>query len=192
MIKHCSPRPARKLPPWARQTSFVVGLVIVALFLVISFLPQLFTAYDPIAIDATARLKGPSAAHLFGTDNFGRDGVRPRIVRGEARPVHGRAGYADPVCDRRVAGPDRRLLRRLHRQPFDADHRRFDGAALHHPGHRHHDHPGAGASERVHRALGGWVDGLCQARARRGAGAQKQRVHSVRDHLRLHGRAPCC
>ena len=81
MIKHVSPRRARKLPPWARQSTFVVGIVIVVLFLIISFLPQLFTSYDPIAIDATTRLKAPSAAHLFGTDNFGRD-VFARVLYG--------------------------------------------------------------------------------------------------------------
>lgn len=81
MIKYVSPRRVRKLPPWARQSTFIVGIVIVALFLVISLVPQLFTSYDPIAIDATARLKGPSAAHLFGTDNFGRD-VFARVLYG--------------------------------------------------------------------------------------------------------------
>jgi peptide/nickel transport system permease protein len=81
MIKHVSPRRQRKLPPWARQSTFIVGIVIVALFLIISFVPQFFTSYDPIAIDATARLKAPSAAHLFGTDNFGRD-VFARVLYG--------------------------------------------------------------------------------------------------------------
>ena len=81
MIKRVSPRRARNLPLWARQSTFIVGIVIVALFLIISFVPQLFTSYDPIAIDATARLKGPSAAHLFGTDNFGRD-VFARVLYG--------------------------------------------------------------------------------------------------------------
>lgn len=81
MIKYSAPQRTKKLPLWARQTTFVVGLVIVALFLVISFFPQFFTAFDPIAIDATVRLKGPSAAHLFGTDNFGRD-VFARVLYG--------------------------------------------------------------------------------------------------------------
>lgn len=81
MKKHASPQRARRLPPWARQSAFIVGLAIVAIFLVISFFPHWFTGYDPIAIDATARLKGPSAAHPFGTDNFGRD-IFARVLYG--------------------------------------------------------------------------------------------------------------
>jgi peptide/nickel transport system permease protein len=35
--------------------------------------PGLVAPYDPLAFDYTAFLQGPSAAHWFGTDNFGRD-----------------------------------------------------------------------------------------------------------------------
>jgi len=71
----------RRLPPWARQATFIVGLTIIAGFLIISFFPHWFTPYDPIEIDATARLKPPGAAHPFGTDNYGRD-ILSRVVYG--------------------------------------------------------------------------------------------------------------
>ena len=37
--------------------------------------------YDPVAQDIIARMKGPSAAHWLGTDQFGRD-VLSRIIHG--------------------------------------------------------------------------------------------------------------
>lgn len=53
-------------------------LIIVLLMAVV---PQLFTGYDPLTQDMTALLQPPSAAHFFGTDNFGRD-VFARVVYG--------------------------------------------------------------------------------------------------------------
>jgi len=56
-----------------------------ALFLVLIFLLAIFAAlvspYDPMEMIAEDRLQGPSAKHLFGTDNFGRD-VASRIIHG--------------------------------------------------------------------------------------------------------------
>ncbi|GHV26131.1 nickel ABC transporter permease [Clostridia bacterium] len=70
-----------RLPPWVREATFIIGSVVVLAFLVISFFPQWFTSYDPIEIDATARLVPPSAAHPFGTDNYGRD-ILSRVLYG--------------------------------------------------------------------------------------------------------------
>ena len=33
-------------------------------------------------MDGTAKLKGPSPSHLFGTDNFGRDGKEWIVIKG--------------------------------------------------------------------------------------------------------------
>lgn len=54
--------------------------VIVALVTVALFAPVI-APYEPNKIDMTARLSGPTAKHLLGTDNFGRD-VFSRIVYG--------------------------------------------------------------------------------------------------------------
>jgi peptide/nickel transport system permease protein len=51
---------------------FVFGLVI--------FGPVL-TSYDPLGIDFSVKLNGPSREHLLGTDNFGRD-LMSRIFSG--------------------------------------------------------------------------------------------------------------
>src|SRR5581483_5160093 len=56
-----------------RRVSFVIGIVILAAFILMAFFPGLFAPYDPLAFDYQAIMQPPSKAHLFGTDNFGRD-----------------------------------------------------------------------------------------------------------------------
>ena len=51
----------------------VAGGLIVALFLLCAAFPDAIAPYDPNRFDYRALLKPPSAAHWFGTDNFGRD-----------------------------------------------------------------------------------------------------------------------
>jgi peptide/nickel transport system permease protein len=46
-----------------------------------SVLARWISPYDPVAIDFAAMLAAPSPAHLFGTDQFGRD-VLARIIYG--------------------------------------------------------------------------------------------------------------
>ena len=53
--------------------SLLIGGIITLLVVIIAVAPQLFTSYDPDALNASVVLKGPSAAHWFGTDNYGRD-----------------------------------------------------------------------------------------------------------------------
>ncbi|MER5897242.1 ABC transporter permease [Streptomyces sp. NPDC001876] len=43
--------------------------------------PELFTSRDPLAVDTPDRLLGPSAEHLLGTDQLGRD-LFTRLVHG--------------------------------------------------------------------------------------------------------------
>ncbi|WP_258596787.1 ABC transporter permease [Mesorhizobium sp. AR07] len=45
----------------------------------LAFIPSLFAPYAPEAFDYNALLQGPSAAHFFGTDSFGRD-VFSRVI----------------------------------------------------------------------------------------------------------------
>lgn len=58
-----------------------IGLVLFVLILAMAAAAPLLTAYDPIAQDVMAQLQGPSAAHLFGTDEYGRD-IWARLVYG--------------------------------------------------------------------------------------------------------------
>ncbi len=49
------------------------GLIIVLALFLVSALTPLLAPYDPSAIDVDNILASPSAAHLFGTDELGRD-----------------------------------------------------------------------------------------------------------------------
>ncbi len=53
--------------------TFVTGAVILIASLALAVAPGWFAPYDPTKFDYKAILKGPSATHLFGSDNFGRD-----------------------------------------------------------------------------------------------------------------------
>jgi peptide/nickel transport system permease protein len=57
------------------------GLAIVAGFFVLSVLTPVIAPYDPAAIDVDSILVPPSASHLFGTDDLGRD-VFTRMLYG--------------------------------------------------------------------------------------------------------------
>ena len=58
---------------------FAIGFV--ALQVLIAVFAGWIAPYDPLAQDVLARLKGPSWAHWFGTDQFGRD-VLSRVIHG--------------------------------------------------------------------------------------------------------------
>ncbi|MFE6857772.1 ABC transporter permease [Nocardia sp. NPDC057668] len=57
----------------ARRPGFVLASVLVAFVIVAAFAPTLFTDYEPYATAPAERLRAPSGAHLFGTDDVGRD-----------------------------------------------------------------------------------------------------------------------
>jgi peptide/nickel transport system permease protein len=56
-------------PRW----TLVVGSASLLAMVLIAIVPQAFAPFDPIAMDYNAIMQPPSAAHWFGTDNFGRD-----------------------------------------------------------------------------------------------------------------------
>lgn len=73
----------RRLIRWPvawRQPLTVIGLVIVAIWLVVAIFGALLEPQDPLAQTAP-RLEAPSGAHLFGTDSLGRD-VLSRVIAG--------------------------------------------------------------------------------------------------------------
>ena len=70
---------SRRVPIWRRSPSLIVGAVIVLFTCIVAAFPSLFTSQDPLAINPSQMLQAPSAAHLFGTDNFGYD-VFTRVV----------------------------------------------------------------------------------------------------------------
>lgn len=64
-----------------KPVALILGGVLFLLVLTMAFFPRLFTSYDPAELDLSNMLKAPSAEHLFGTDNYGRD-VFTRVVYG--------------------------------------------------------------------------------------------------------------
>ncbi len=63
----------------ALPRTLISGTIIIGVSLLIAFFPALFAPYDPIVFDYNALLKGPTLAHPFGTDSFGRD-VLSRVI----------------------------------------------------------------------------------------------------------------
>ncbi|KOP71926.1 ABC transporter permease [Cytobacillus solani] len=51
----------------------VTGSVIIVIILLFTFVGPLLASYDPYELEAKQRLLEPSDAHVFGTDNYGRD-----------------------------------------------------------------------------------------------------------------------
>jgi peptide/nickel transport system permease protein len=66
---------------FASSGSAVVGLVVVLTFVLLAILAPLIAPYGPDQQLLTDRLKPPSAAHWFGTDDLGRD-VLSRVIYG--------------------------------------------------------------------------------------------------------------
>ena len=83
----------------------IFALAILAVVLVMVVFPSLFTAYDPLEVDMTQKLQSPSAEHILGTDEFGRD-IFCRIVYGARSSVSvglGTALLSARRCYRRLS-----------------------------------------------------------------------------------------
>jgi peptide/nickel transport system permease protein len=76
--ERAQPRAARR---WYRQPALAAGLFLLAILLIAAIAAPLFAAYNPIAQNLSQTLQGPSAHHLLGTDNLGRD-VFSRLLYG--------------------------------------------------------------------------------------------------------------
>ena len=61
--------------------SFLIGVVLVAMMLLMVLRGWIATPYDPNAMDVTRKFASPSLRHFMGCDNFGRD-VFSRILQG--------------------------------------------------------------------------------------------------------------
>ena len=60
---------------------FTAGVIICVFWIAMAILAPLIAPYDPIVQDLSIRLQAPSASHIFGTDNFGRD-IFSRVIYG--------------------------------------------------------------------------------------------------------------
>jgi peptide/nickel transport system permease protein len=64
-----------------RHVTFALGLAITLALLATAALSLVYTPRDPLAMAGAARLQGPTAAHPFGTDQYGRD-ILSRVMAG--------------------------------------------------------------------------------------------------------------
>lgn len=68
----------------AERTRIITTAVVLLTEVVVAVLAPAIAPYNPTQFDVAHRLAGPSAAHLLGTDQFGRD-ILSRLIYG-ARP----------------------------------------------------------------------------------------------------------
>src|SRR5512142_2147689 len=64
-----------------RNRLAVMGFALLFVVLFGAVFAGVLTPYDPLAMTVTDRVRPPSAAHLMGTDNFGRD-IFARVLYG--------------------------------------------------------------------------------------------------------------
>lgn len=57
----------------ARTVNLVAGAVLVGLVVLVALVSFAWTPHDPLLVDASLRLSGPTAEYVLGTDRFGRD-----------------------------------------------------------------------------------------------------------------------
>lgn len=67
----------------SRNPIIIIGMVLIALYVVLALVAEIWLPFDPLKMDPAHLLEPPSFAtgHLFGTDEFGRD-VLSRIMKG--------------------------------------------------------------------------------------------------------------
>lgn len=63
-----------------KRKTAVLGLIIIALLVLVAILGPFIAPYDHTAYDYGNILSAPSAAHIFGTDHYGRDILSRMIV----------------------------------------------------------------------------------------------------------------
>lgn len=64
-----------------RNKMAMIGLVLVVLIILVAIFAKFLAPYDPYEQNPAIKLQMPSAEHLMGTDNFGRD-LLSRIIYG--------------------------------------------------------------------------------------------------------------
>jgi peptide/nickel transport system permease protein len=76
--EHAAPRARRR---WYRQPALMTGIVVMGIIVFLAAAAPLITSYNPNVQNLNQTLLGPSAQHLLGTDQLGRD-VWTRLLYG--------------------------------------------------------------------------------------------------------------
>jgi peptide/nickel transport system permease protein len=64
-----------------RNLNLTIGSILIGIVLLFVIVSLFYTPYDPNEMDGTVKNAAPSLAHMFGTDNFGRD-ILSRVMEG--------------------------------------------------------------------------------------------------------------
>lgn len=70
-----------KLKMFFQSKTAIIGLFLIVLICFLAIFAPLITSYDPLMMNEFERLEKPSADHLMGTDEYGRD-IFSRIIYG--------------------------------------------------------------------------------------------------------------
>ena len=103
------------------------GLVILLLILLTSVLAPVLAPYDPLVSNLSEALQKPSAAHLLGTDNIGRDTLS-RVLYGGRQSIL-LALVATVLSMLLGFGTFRGIFRRLDRRDHHDDLQHFPGTS---------------------------------------------------------------
>ncbi len=91
--------PARRaLRRLVRRRGAVVGMAVIATFILLALFAPLIAPYDPIATSWTLVRKPPSALHWFGTDELGRDVLSRMIYGARASLLAGAISVGIALC----------------------------------------------------------------------------------------------
>lgn len=71
---------------YLRSRTFLIGLGLTGAVLLVALVSLFYTPYDPNEMDIPSRFQGPSGAHWFGTDRYGRD-ILSRVMRGATNSI---------------------------------------------------------------------------------------------------------
>src|SRR5438093_7763589 len=83
------PARAARRAPWRRarrHVTFALGLAITVMLVLTAALSLTYIPRDPLEMSMDGRLQGPSRAHPFGTDQFGRD-LLSRVMIGSVTSI---------------------------------------------------------------------------------------------------------
>ena len=64
-----------------KSKNLAAGAVLLGILLLVLLVSFVYLPYDPNVMDTGAIFQPPSAVHLLGTDNFGRD-ILSRVMKG--------------------------------------------------------------------------------------------------------------
>lgn len=64
-----------------RNLNLIIGCILTFIVLALVIIGIFWTPYDPLSMSIELKLKAPAFAHIFGTDNYGRD-IFSRIMAG--------------------------------------------------------------------------------------------------------------